>query len=380
MSDPKATLRERARGLYGQARTTAKEGAIRVRAARLDPPPEQARIQRFGYGLALPAAIARAMLADRALLRRYLWVIGLQFFVTVGVAIGVMLLSLPDAERTLVEGEHAHFVINFGAQAAFWSSLYATLCGVEWVVLALSRDYQSALARDLCLITGIPPEDDEIRPKIRLNFKWMWRKIKARARGFLVFASALPLFSVIAQFGLPGRALSAVLLAVWSIYWAGVFATAKTAHGWTNENSAPDPIYIRSCEQTSLRLPRVIGWIPTTYGRIWRRFTRSMFAPASRFEASPYELTGLALARVLRYVPGIYLLVRPLYGVAAAHVVLAEERRRAAAAGSAQGARIAELTVPVRIEAPTGAASQPTSESTEQEDEAAPTRSLRRDG
>jgi hypothetical protein len=206
-------------------------------------------------------------------------------------------------------------------------------------VIALSRDYHEALARDICLITGVPPEDEELRPAIRVNFKWIWRKLKARARGALVFASGIPLASLLSRAGRPGQALAAVLLAAWSVYWAGVFATAKTAHSWVDEAAAPAPVYLRAWSQASRRLPRVIRWIPALYGKIWDKLTRSLFAPASRFEASSYELTGLALARVVRYVPGIYILFRPLFGVSAAHLVLMEKRRLGDGAADTGGGR-----------------------------------------
>src|SRR5262249_2323385 len=145
--------------------------------------------------------------------------------------------------------------------------------------------------------------------------------------GALAFGSAVPLFSFISTLGLVGRAASGVLLAAWTIYWAGVFTAAKTAYGWTNANSAPDPVYVRTIDGVSRRFPSVIRWFPAMLTKILRFFTRSLFAPASRFEASPYELTGLGLARWIRCIPGVYLVVRPLFGVAAAHLILVQEQR-----------------------------------------------------
>jgi hypothetical protein len=369
VNEPKAPLRDRVRGLYGQARTEARESAARIRAARLDPPPESARLQRFGHGLALPAAFARAVLADPALRGRYLRVVSVQFAITVGVGLYLVLRWGPSGDLE---------DLTLASQAAFWSALYATLCVVEWVVIALSRDYHSALARDISLLTGVPPEDEAIRPSIGLDFKWMFRKLKGRMRGYLAIASAAPLFSIIALFGPVGSVVSAVLFAAWSVYWHGVFTTAKTARSWTNEDSAPEPFYLRTWNQAERNLPRVIRWIPATYGKIWHRLTRSLFAPASRFEASPYELTGLAAARVVQYLPGIYLLVRPIFGVAAAHLLLLEEQRRAAAPGEATGARIAELAVPVRIK---GLPSEPPALSDElaEGSEAMPRKSAQKD-
>src|SRR5262245_29370730 len=84
---PNPSLRDRARGLVEEARAEALEGAATIRAARLEPPPGSARLQRLGYGFALPAAFARRALADPALRRRYLWVSCVQFAVTLGVGL-----------------------------------------------------------------------------------------------------------------------------------------------------------------------------------------------------------------------------------------------------------------------------------------------------
>jgi len=158
-----------------------------------------------------------------------------------------------------------------------------------------------------------------------------------------------------------GDAIAWVLFSLWSIYWAGVFVTAKSGYAWADEDKAPEPAYLRAWKERGEKLPRVLRWIPRAYATVWHWLTRSMFAPASRYERAPYELTGLALARVLRYVPGLYLLVRPLYPVAASHIVLAHEKAHAAqeaskaeqaharhAEAEAMRLRIAEMAETVR--------------------------------
>jgi hypothetical protein len=154
----------------------------------------------------------------------------------------------------------------------------------------------------------------------------MWKRVRDKARGFLVFASVLPLFWLIAKIVVIGPYLSAALLMLWSVYWSGVFAASRTVHGWKDEDRAPDPVYLRGWERFTSWLPHALHWAPRTYGRIVRRSTRSLFAPASRLEARPWELTGLSLARTLRHVPGLYAALRPFYSVAAAHVIVAHDR------------------------------------------------------
>ena len=330
---PKAGLRNQARSLFVEASSrvarfeppapaelAAAARASAARAARFELPPRGARLQRFGYGLALPFALARATLKDPAARRRYLRVVGVQVALTL--AFGV-LFTLLSSEITGDDGDsHVHITTAAGV----WSVLYATISGVEWVVIALSRDFHDGVSRDASLLTGLAPEEDDRTPRVRIDLEWMRKRIRDKVRGFFVFASVLPLFWLIAQIVVIGPYLSAALLTLWSVYWSGVFAASRTVHGWKDEERAPDPVYLRGWERFTRWLPHSLHWAPKTYGRIVRRSTRSLFAPASRLEARPWELTGLSLARTLRHVPGLYAALRPFYSVAAAHVIVAHDR------------------------------------------------------
>jgi hypothetical protein len=319
-------LRERARGLYARALAEAREGISAVQAAHLDPPARGSALRRFGYGLALPLALLRALLRDPAARRRYLRTVGLQAAITLVAGVFFALASRDGAD--LIPGEGQRVVV--ARALAFWSSLYATLCAVEWGVIALSRDHHGAIARDLSLLTGVPPEDDDTPPRVRLDLKWIFRQLRNKVRGFLVFASVLPLAAVLARIPDVGPAMSWVVLGSWTIYWYGVFAAAKTAYGWTDESSAPDPFFLRVWNESTAPLPSFLAWMPRTYARIWGWAVRPLAPPARRFEESPYELSGLALARLLRHVPILYAMLRPIFTVAAAHILVARERERAA--------------------------------------------------
>jgi len=364
---PPEGLRQQARSLLEQASAraarfeppspsslAAEARATAARAARFEPPPDGARLQRFGYGLALPFALARVTLADPAARRRYLRVIGVQLALTLG--LGVLFTLL------FHEADHQGVHTRLAAEAELWSALYATVVGVEWVVIALSRDYHDGVSRDAARLTGLTPEDDAKTPRVRIDLKWIWKRLRDKARGFFVFASVLPLFGLISAIAGIGPYLSAALLTLWSVYWAGVFAASRTVHGWKNEDHAPDPIFLRGWDRLTGRLPGAIRWAPKTYGYLVRRSTRSLFAPASRLEARPWELTGLSLTRTLRHVPGLYLALRPFYAVAAAHVIVAHDRVTEAEArvakeqtdalereARATRSRVAELASRVRV-------------------------------
>lgn len=353
-SAPNEGLREQARSLLVQvsaraarfepptaAALAAEARASATRATRFELPPVGARLQRFGYGLALPFALARATLKDPAARRRYLRVIGVQLGLTVGLGVLLTLLS-SEASRAFGGEDHPTVHIQIAAAAGLWSVLYATISAVEWAVIAVSHDYHAAVSRDAARLTGLVPEDDDRAPHLRIDFKWLRKRLRDKVRGTLVFASLLPFLGMVSWIPAVGPLLSGVLLTLWGVYWSGVFAAAKTAHGWRDEATAPDPFFLRRWDSVTGGLPGAVRWAPLTYGRIVRRSTRSLFAPASRLEARPWELTGLSLARALRHVPGLYLTMRPFYGVAAAHVLVAHDRAVAAEA-RAEEARLAEL-------------------------------------
>jgi hypothetical protein len=373
-SAPSEGLRGQARSLLVQvsarasrfeppspAALAAEARASAERAARFEPPPLGARLQRFGYGLALPFALARATLRDPAARRRYLRVVGAQLGVTLGIGALITLMS-SEVARALHPADHPNFHVKIAAAAGVWSVLYATISGVEWAVIAVSRDYHSAVARDAEVLTGLVPEDDAKAPRLRIDFKWLRKRFRDKIRGTFVFASLVPFLGMVSWIPAVGPYLSALLLTLWGVYWSGVFAAAKTSHGWKDEARAPDPIFLRSWDRVTDGLPGAVRWAPLTYGRIVRRSTRSLFAPASRLEARPWELTGLSLARTLRHIPGLYLTMRPFYGVAAAHVLVAHDRAAAAEARVVEAelaaqerealvaqVRIAELAARVRI-------------------------------
>ena len=82
-------------------------------------------------------------------------------------------------------------------------SIYGALSVVQAAVIALSRDYHAAIARDASLLLGVAPEDPPLEPRVRLNVAWIRRKLKQRTRSLLVFLPGVALITV-AAFALPG--------------------------------------------------------------------------------------------------------------------------------------------------------------------------------
>ncbi|MGQ0508947.1 MAG: hypothetical protein ACT4TC_26895, partial [Myxococcaceae bacterium] len=199
-------------------------------------------------------------------------------------------------------------------------ALYAALAVVEWSILALSRDYQDQVMRNLSVVTGTPPDDPEVNPRIRIDFRWLRRRFKRRIRGlYLFFMGSIPL----GMFGwLPGPSeqLASAAIALWAGYWLAVFTLAKTRLAW-DDSETREPWYVRAYARSVGVVPG-LGW----YGRAMRRLGGSVRAPCQTFEMAGYEAAGLAVSRLLLGWPGLYSFVRPVFTVAAQHVCLARPR------------------------------------------------------
>lgn len=301
-------------------------------------------VRRFLGALWLPIALVRTVLADpeaRSLYRRVLF---RQALVTVVIgavlSAGLFWLVLwaagqAGSEVTLNEsGVNIHFgvddsrphreatagvLLNSPARAGLGALyiLFGVLTLVEAIVIALSRDYHDQIGRHAALLRGIPPEDPDVRPRVRLDLRWLWRRLKRKVRGVRVFVVGLPVLGIVSLVPVIGSPLYGALAFVWGLYWLAVFAGAKSALAWSDEFTAPDPWFLRAV----LRVP-VLRW----YARVWRRFTRDVFAPCRRFEEAPFELGGLALARLIGTIPVLYLFMRPLLPVAAAIVITRGDR------------------------------------------------------
>ena len=210
---------------------------------------------------------------------------------------------------------------------ALFLSIYGTLSLVQAAVIALSRDYHAAIARDASLLLGVAPEDPPLVPRVRINVRWIRRKLKQRTRSLMVFLPGTALLALLAL-PFPHRAtLTSVLTAGWAAYWWVVWTASKSARAWEREGVARPPWFLRLWHRYLAPLP-VLGWLARGLERLWSRLTRAVFSPAEAVEAQPAEFAGLAAARALQLVPVLKLFVRPLVPVAAARL-MAERAPRA---------------------------------------------------
>jgi hypothetical protein len=226
-------------------------------------------------------------------------------------------------------------VLEVKTKPGFWDSalalalsIYGALSVVQAVVVALSRDYHAAIARDASLLLGVAPEDPPLVPKVRLNVAWVRRKFKQRTRSLLTFLPGVALISI-AALPFPERALvTSVLTSLWATYWWVVWTASKSARAWERERVAPPPWFLRLWHEYVAAVP-LVGWVARVWERLWAWCTRSSYSPAEAVEGQPVEFAGLAAARALQLIPLVKLFVRPLAPVAAAHL-LAERTVRSA--------------------------------------------------
>jgi hypothetical protein len=199
---------------------------------------------------------------------------------------------------------------------AWLLALFTLLSATEGVAVFFSRRWDDWLSFHASRLAAIRPEDDAPKtPKLALDLGWLYRKMKRRMRGYVVFAAGLPALLPLRLVPSVGGWLFTIAATLWGWYWLGVFSAAKSAHAWADEDQALSPAPIRTLND---RLSRSAVFAPLRwYGRAWARITRSVNPAATTFERSPAAFLGLALARVILSFPGLYLLARPIVPVAA---------------------------------------------------------------
>lgn len=204
-----------------------------------------------------------------------------------------------------------------GALQSGWhwaAALVALLSMLEALVVFVSRRFDDSLSFRASRLAGILPEEETPKPPgLALDLKWLFRKLKRRVRGYVVLGAGVPLLATLHFVPTVGPWLFRAAATAWGWYWLGVFSAAKSAHAWADADTAPAPAIIRTFASG---VPR---WCTPlrAYAAAWARLTRGVNAAAATFERSPAPFLGLALARAILALPGLYLLARPLVPVAA---------------------------------------------------------------
>jgi hypothetical protein len=202
-----------------------------------------------------------------------------------------------------------------------WAS---SLVLVQSVVLAFTRDHQDRVAFHLSLLAGVQPEDVPGEPRLRLDLKWLWRKLRRRIRGTLVLVAGVATLLPVLFLGLVVGQKDLVFTAVVSVvssYWWVVFTAARSARAWRGEEDPTPPRPLR----LALELTRRYRWLRYLGVPVLVRFavwaSSSMAAPARNIERDLPRFAGLALSRVLASIPVVRVVLRAPIIVAAAEAL-----------------------------------------------------------
>jgi hypothetical protein len=280
-------------------------------------PPREARLSRFVYGFGLPVRILRSLMSEPGARRRYLRVVLTQLAIVL--VVGILVSILGHAHDTWSGGISA----KWARLVALASAFYATLGVVEWIVVALSRDYHDQLSREASLLSGALPEDPERVPRVRVDLGWMKRKLRRKVRGFLAIAIGVPAVWTVSLVPIAGKLLYPMLALLWTTYWVGVFTAGRSGFAFRTEGApgAPEPWFMRVADRaTNGTFLGKLG-LPRLYVIVWRNLSAGLFPPARELEAQPYEMFGIAAFRALLLLPGMSLFFRPILPVASAHVL-----------------------------------------------------------
>lgn len=310
-------------------------------------PNVKALSERFIWGLLRPLRLTACLRARPAAFRRALRYALVQLLVTLALASVVVLfradelavspleLAAPQRESSAGPAEPLEPPAEEAPVVPWWRQLWAlavsAVFAAQYVVLAFARDFQDSTSRELALVAGLEPEEDDRRPRIRLDWQWLRRKLRRRIRGVLVVIPGLiavsPLF-IVAQF-LEVNFVTSFVTGAWTFYWWTVFSAARTARAWAWENTAPPNAPLRGWLWLTKHVPGFRWWGARLMTRIWVRMTRSMLSPAAAVELDPAAFAGLALSRLIGNLPLLRIFVRPAMSVVAAEIVVTRSPRSA---------------------------------------------------
>ncbi len=208
---------------------------------------------------------------------------------------------------------------------AFVTSKLARLLAIvgvlEWLLIWIGREHHDVIAEGTARLTGVPSEPANVPARLRLDFRWLKIKAWRTARFFLFVGLASPLTYELGQIPRVGNALGVAVQAAWTAYWASVFAIANSPLAWQSPEHGWAPWFIRLLVRPA-RLP-LLGLPFRFYAWALTRATRAVWPACRAFEAAPWESAGLALARGVASVPGLYLVARPMFAPAATHAFIA---------------------------------------------------------
>ncbi|WP_223635243.1 hypothetical protein [Corallococcus sp. EGB] len=209
----------------------------------------------------------------------------------------------------------------------FWALFFGSLSAVQWIVIGLSRDYHTVISREASLATGVPPEDPEITPRVRLNVPWLRAKLQRRWRAFLLFVTGMPALALLC---IPLCWFSnsfTVLSSLWGFWWVLVFTAAKSDRAWVAPVTRP-PWFVRVWSK--LPAHGAFRWMMKSLAHR----AEGVAAPIATVERQPWVFAGLALTRFVGSMPPFRCFTRPFIPVASSHLIGMDPLRPPAVQGN----------------------------------------------
>lgn len=201
--------------------------------------------------------------------------------------------------------------------------LYSALLTAQWVMLALGREFHRPLGRALSALAHVEPEDPDVPPRVRVEWRWLKKKLKQRVYGLLVllpgFAAFVPIFLLTKALGLDDYVMPP-LMAGWSFYWFCCFTAGRSDLAWKDAATAL-PFPWRWWQARTERTPGFRWFLPRWVLRFAAAATRENAPAALAFERAPVTFVGLGLSRLLLSVPLVRLYFRAAVDVAAAEAL-----------------------------------------------------------
>ncbi|MBZ4335778.1 hypothetical protein [Corallococcus sp. AS-1-12] len=196
----------------------------------------------------------------------------------------------------------------------FWALFFGSLSAVQWIVVALSRDYHTVISREASLATGVPPEDPDITPHVRLNVPWLRAKLQRRWRALLLFVAGVPALVLLCVPLCWFPKSFTVLSSLWGFWWLLVFTAAKSDRAWMAPVTRP-PWFVRAW--SVLPAHGALRWMMKGLARR----SEAVAAPIAAVERQPWVFAGLALTRFVGSLPPLRCFTRPFIPVASAHLL-----------------------------------------------------------
>ena len=271
---------------------------------------------RAWRGFTRPFTLLAALRADGPEWRRFWITSSLQALATLAMALS--LVWLKGGMTSEAGGLTLRQVLNRLAV------LGGSLVSAQWVTLALSREFQDPVARALCGVAGIEPEDEASKPRLGLDAKWLLKKIKQRLRGVLVllpgFIAFVPLYLAAAIAGVDDFVMPPLMFG-WSFYWWCAFTAGRSARAWKDEAAGTLPAPVRWWLARTESTFGFRWFFPRWLGRFAVYATRRDAAPAVAMERDLPAFVGLGLARMVLSLPLLRLFFRSAIDMAAADVL-----------------------------------------------------------